>query len=83
MLRTVEAIIDEHGHVQLNEPVKVNRPTRAIVTLLDEGYDSSMEPYVLAESALSDWLRPEEDEAWKHLAELPDLDSQQSTEAKT
>lgn len=74
MLRTVEATIDEHGHVSLNEPMAVSRPTRAIVTLLDE-IDPSLEPYLLSERALSDWLCPEEDEAWKHLAELPDLDA--------
>ena len=28
---------------------------------------------LLSEAALTDWLRPEEDKAWKHLADLPDL----------
>jgi hypothetical protein len=31
------------------------------------------EPFILSESALIDWLRPEEDEAWKHLGDLPEL----------
>jgi hypothetical protein len=75
MLRSVEATIDEQGHVSLSEPVTVSRPTRAIVTILDESVDSSLEPLILAESSLEDWLTPEEDEAWKHLADLPDLDA--------
>jgi len=36
MLQTVEAEIDVNGIVHLHEPVSVTKPTRAIVTLLDE-----------------------------------------------
>jgi len=76
MLRTVEATIDEHGHVTLGEPVKVPRTTRVLLTILDDdASDGLHEAMNLAESALADgWLNPEEDEAWKHLADLPDLD---------
>jgi hypothetical protein len=32
---------------------------------------------LLSESSLArDWLRPEEDEAWSHLPELPPLDNE-------
>ena len=36
MLQTVEAEIDVDGTVRLLEPLKVTRPTRALVTLLEE-----------------------------------------------
>lgn len=36
MLQTVEAEIDVDGKIELLEPVRVTRKTRAIVTLLEE-----------------------------------------------
>lgn len=36
MLQTVEAEIDVDGNVELLEPVRVTKRTRAIVTLLEE-----------------------------------------------
>jgi len=36
MLQTVEAEIDVNGKVELLEPVRVTKRTRAIVTLLEE-----------------------------------------------
>ncbi len=36
MLQTVEAEIDIDGNIRLCEPVQVSKPTRAIVTLLEE-----------------------------------------------
>ncbi len=36
MKQTVEAIIDEQGHVRLVEPVKIKGVHRALVTILDE-----------------------------------------------
>ena len=69
MIRTVEALIDVHGAVQLLEHVQVASPCRALVTILDEQPASQVsETALLSESALSeDWNRPEEDEAWAHL----------------
>ena len=77
MLQTIEAIIDQHGNVKLAEPVMLSGMKRALVTILeDEG--SANEAAILAESALADgWSGAAEDEAWKHLAELPDLDEEQ------
>ncbi|HSU68383.1 MAG TPA: hypothetical protein VLJ39_16005 [Tepidisphaeraceae bacterium] len=72
MFRTAEATIDESGKVELSEPVKVTRLTWALLTILDAPVID--EVTLLSESALSDWSRPEEDEAWKHLADLPPLD---------
>jgi hypothetical protein len=73
MIKTVEAVIDEHGNVQLLEPVRPGSIRRALVTILDERpTDRPSEAALLSEAALAeDWNRPEEDEAWKHLQEVP------------
>jgi len=36
MLRTVEALIDERGHVHLLEKVELDAPHRALITILNE-----------------------------------------------
>ncbi len=41
MLQTVEAIIDVQGRVQLLETVKIGKPRKAVVTILDEEEISS------------------------------------------
>jgi hypothetical protein len=69
MIRTVEAVVDEKGQVQLLEKVAISGTRRALVTILEE--DPSIvagEAALLSEQALAeDWNRPEEDEAWSHL----------------
>lgn len=68
MIRTVEAVIDTHGQVRLLESVKLQGEHRALVTILDE--EPMVHPHeaaLLSEAALSEWNRPEEDEAWSHL----------------
>ena len=69
MLRTVEAVIDVHGHVHLLEPISLTGARRALVTILEEERDASVhETALLSEAALAqDWNRPEEEEAWSHL----------------
>ncbi|MCS6913263.1 MAG: hypothetical protein NZ890_08500 [Myxococcota bacterium] len=68
MKLTVEAIIDEQGHVSLVEPVSFKGLHRALVTILDEPPLGIDEVTQLAQPALAeDWLRTEEDEAWTHL----------------
>ena len=68
MLKSVEAIIEEDGKVRLKEPIHLNSPCRAIVTILDDKAESIPETALLSEASLSeDWNRPEEDEAWSHL----------------
>jgi hypothetical protein len=76
VLRTVEATIDENGKVKLAESVRLRGKKRALVTILDDDFSEDMpnETALLSESALRDWLSPEEDKAWEHLADLPDLD---------
>jgi hypothetical protein len=72
MIRTVEAIVDEHGHVRLAEPLQLPRSQRALVTILDEEPLPQLhEDSLLSERALAeDWNRPEEDAAWSHLGEV-------------
>ena len=66
-MRTVEAIIQPNGEVQLVEPVHVSSPTRALVTILEEA-PHVLDAALLSEPALAeDWNRPEEEAAWAHL----------------
>jgi hypothetical protein len=68
MFRTIEAVIDQDGVVRLLEPIRLSTSTRALVTILDdEAEPNSRETALLSEAALSDWNRPEEDEAWAYL----------------
>lgn len=65
MIRTIEATIDEHGGVVLQEAVALSAPRRALVTILEEEPHSN-ETALLSEAALAeDWNRPEEDTANK------------------
>ncbi len=69
MSRTLKALLEPDGTVRLLEPVNVDAPQHALLTILEDsdiqGLPSSA---LLSEAALAtDWLRPEEDEAWAHL----------------
>jgi hypothetical protein len=66
-MKTVEAIIDEKGHIRVAQPLRVKGVHRALVTILDEPPSDAMETAMLSEASLSDWLQPEEDAAWAHL----------------
>lgn len=72
MPKTVEAVVDEHGHIHLLEPLQLHASQRVLVTVLEEESTTSerdvSETALLSEEALAaDWNREEEDEAWKHL----------------
>jgi hypothetical protein len=67
MIRTVEAIVEDSGQVRLVEPLHITGSHRALVTVLDEPPAKALETALLSESGLSDWSRPEEEEAWSHL----------------
>lgn len=69
MIQTVEAVVDEHGKVQLLEAIQLTVPRRALVTILDEQPTPFADEIALfSEAALAeDWDRPEEDVAWSHL----------------
>jgi len=67
VLQTIEAVIDEQGHIKWLEQVSLKGTRRVLITLLDED-ESQDEMLYVAESGLKDdWLREEEDEAWEHL----------------
>jgi predicted DNA-binding antitoxin AbrB/MazE fold protein len=72
MLQTIEAVIDEKGVLRFLQPVKLPKRRRVIITILDEEpTEDAVNLALLSEAALGkDWLRPEEDEAWSHLAQL-------------
>lgn len=69
MIQTVEATIDERGHVYLLRPLHLPAARRALVTILEEQPAIVVsETTLLSEAALAeDWNRPEEDAAWSHL----------------
>ena len=69
MIRTVEAVIDEHGQISLLESIQLAAVRRALVTILEEEPALHVpETALLSEPALAeDWNRPEEEAAWLHL----------------
>lgn len=73
MLKSFEATIEPDGKVRLDEPLRLPRPCRAIVTIIEDPSQSTEitgipETALLSEKSLAlDWNRPEEDEAWAHL----------------
>ena len=72
-MQTIEAIIDTNGRVILKDEFKPEKRYRALVTILDEepGPDIS-ETALLSEKSLAEnWDTEEEDEAWRHLNDLP------------
>lgn len=66
-MKTVEAMINEQGHIRLAQPLRADSVRRALVTILDEPPREAQATTTLQIDALSDWLRPEEDTAWAHL----------------
>lgn len=73
MIRTIEAVIDEQGNVRLLESVRLPSARRALLTILeDRPAAGTHESALLSEASLAeDWNRPEEDEAWSHLSQVP------------
>ncbi len=73
MIRTVEAVVDEQGRVQLLEEVRLSKARRALVTILeDDPRILAGEAALLSEDALAeDWNCPEEDQAWSFLQSEP------------
>lgn len=71
--RTVEAVIDEQGIVRFSEPIRLPSGRKVLVTILveDAAPPKSDQTAMLSEPALSDWNRPEEDEAWADLQQAP------------
>ena len=64
MARTVEVEIDESGQTHPLDPTLKLPQGRALLAWPE---NEDLHPALMAERALSDWLRPEEDEAWAYL----------------
>lgn len=75
MIQTFEGVIDQKGKLRFLEPIKLPPMRRVLITILNEEPElSARETAMLSEAALAvDWLTPEEDAAWLHLAQLPSL----------
>jgi hypothetical protein len=75
MIQTFEGVIDQKGRLRLLEPIKLPPLRRVLITVLNEDLAlSARETAMLSEDSLAvDWLTPEEDVAWSHLAQLPSL----------
>jgi hypothetical protein len=73
MTRTIEGVIDREGNIRLLEPIRVPTLRRVLVIVLDdEPLLKVSETALLSEPALAeDWNRPEEDEVWSHLQQVP------------
>jgi hypothetical protein len=65
MLRTLEAVIDGHNHVQWLEHFQLLGPQRVLITLLDSAVTD--ETLLMSEPALVEWLNDDEEAAWAHL----------------
>ena len=75
MLQTIEAVIDQNGILRVLEPVQWPKHRRVLITILNEEPSDEQDNLALisAVALARDWDRPEEDEAWSHLAQLPSL----------
>jgi hypothetical protein len=74
ILQTIPATIDTDGRMQLLQPVRLAKPARAVVSILedDSSEKEASETAILSgQSLATDWNRPEEDEAWSHLQRGP------------
>ncbi len=67
VMRTIEAIIEADGTVELLEPVRPRARCRAVVLILEDEGDVASDA-TLSEAALArDWARPDEVDAWASL----------------
>lgn len=69
-MKTIHGILSRNGTIRLAEPVEFEDDQHVLVTFIERpdedrmvgGYPPSL---LLARTALADWDRPEEDDAWK------------------
>jgi hypothetical protein len=75
MLQTIEGVIDQNGILHVLEPVQWPKHRRVLITILNEEPSDELDNLALMSEVVlaRDWDRPEEDEAWSHLAQLPSL----------
>ena len=68
MLPSIEVIVEKDGRIRPLEPVPVRQGTHAIITFFPEQDEAIInDTAFLSEPALSDWNRPEEEEARAYL----------------
>ncbi len=69
MFKTIEAVIDKEGNIQPLEKLNNKSTKRALVTILDDFDDDTVqETAILSEASLAEsWNSKEEDDAWGHL----------------
>jgi hypothetical protein len=66
MLTTIKATIDKNKKVSFEEKIEFETPQIVLITFLTE--ETKNESAILSEKTLAtDWLKPEEDQAWSHL----------------
>jgi hypothetical protein len=74
MLQSIEGIVDHPGKLRIPKRFKLPKSRRIMLTIWEEPSEDEFNLALLSELALAyEWGRPEEGEAWSHLAELPSL----------
>lgn len=69
-LKAVKVTVTPDGRIESDHPLRITRPTRVILTMVEEVGEDSVEFALASEEAFArDWNRPEEDEAWAYLQE--------------
>ncbi len=70
VLKAVEVTVTPDGRIESEHPLRITRPTRVILTMVEEDGENDIELALASEEAFArDWNRPEEDEAWAYLQE--------------
>ena len=66
----MEVTLRPDGRIDSDQPLSITRPTRVILTMIEEEDGEDIDLGLASESALAkDWNRTEEDEAWAYLQE--------------
>ncbi|MFA5803524.1 MAG: hypothetical protein WC879_02670 [Melioribacteraceae bacterium] len=66
-MQSIQTIIEPNGHIRFPGNLRISKPTKAIITFLEEESKLRFTELVSEKSLAEDWNKPEEDEAWAHL----------------
>lgn len=70
-MQAYNAIVEKNGNVKFLSNLNISEQKKAIIIILDDENQNSVKEnnieYLMSESALTDWNRPEEDKAWEYL----------------
>ncbi|NCQ18872.1 MAG: hypothetical protein COW71_02030 [Ignavibacteriales bacterium CG18_big_fil_WC_8_21_14_2_50_31_20] len=66
-MQSIQAIIEPNGHIRFPGKFRIKKPTKAIITFLEEENELRFTELVSEKSLAEDWNKSEEDEAWVHL----------------